>query len=68
MANKKKRDLQVKVFSSFEEENRAEHRRLARMTPMERLEEFAILQERMWGTKWTKEPMVKIASYEKLSW
>ncbi len=65
---KKKRDLRVTVFSSFEDENRAEHRRLAHLTPMQRLEEFAILQERMWGTKWTKDRMKKIATYEKITW
>ena len=64
----KKRNLRVEVFSSFEDENRAEHRRLAKMTPFERLDEFAILQERVWGKKWTDEPMVKIATYEKVSW
>lgn len=68
MVKKKKRELRVEVFSSFEDENRAEHRRLALLTPMQRMEEFAILQERMWGKKWTEEPMVKIVTIEKLSW
>ena len=63
-----KREMRVKVFSSFEEENRAEYRRRARMTPMERLEEFGKLQERAWGKKWTEEPMVKVATFEKLPW
>jgi hypothetical protein len=65
---KKKRELRVTVFSSFEDENRAEHRRLAHLTPMQRLEQFAILQERMWGTKWTKDRMIKTATFEKLTW
>ncbi|MCK4763646.1 MAG: hypothetical protein KAW12_15705 [Candidatus Aminicenantes bacterium] len=64
----KKKELRVSVFSSFEDENRAEHRRLALLTPMQRMEEFAILQERMWGKKWTEERIVKIASFEKLTW
>ncbi|MCP4221208.1 MAG: hypothetical protein GY765_41665 [bacterium] len=68
MTVKKKRDLSIEVFSSLEEENLAEYRRRARMTPMERMEEFAILQERAWGEKWTKEPMVKVISFEKISW
>ena len=68
MTAKKKRDMTIKVFSSIEEENLAEYRRRARMTPMERMEEFAILQERVWGNKWTKEPIVKVIRFEKISW
>jgi hypothetical protein len=68
MTAKKKRDIPIKVFSSIEEENLAEYRRRARMTPMERMEEFAILQERVWGDKWTKEPIKKVISIEKISW
>lgn len=68
MTAKKKRDMLIEVFSSIEEENLAEYRRRARMTPMERMEEFAILQERVWGNKWTKEPIVKVISFEKISW
>lgn len=68
MTAKKKRDMPIKVFSSIEEENLAEYRRRARMTPMERMEEFAILQERVWGDKWTKEPIIKVIRFEKISW
>jgi hypothetical protein len=62
------RPRKVAIFSSFEEENDAECDRLARMTPTQRLDEFAILQERVWGEKWTREPMRRIASIEKVSW
>jgi hypothetical protein len=65
---KQKRVLSVKMFSSFEEENRAEHRRLAALTPNQRLKEFSILQERVWGTKWTKDGIEKTASVEKVKW
>ena len=58
----------IKMFSSLEEENRFERQRLAQMTPEERCREFAILQERVWGSDWTSKPMTKIASYETLSW
>jgi len=69
MSNKKQdRVLSVKRFSSFEEENRAEHRRLAALTPNQRLKEFAILQERVWGTKWTGEGIKKTAEVEKVTW
>lgn len=68
MTAKKKRDMPIEVFSSIEEENLAEYRRRARMTPMERMEEFAILQERVWGKKWTKEPIKKVIRFEKISW
>ncbi len=47
MSNKKhKRELTIKVFSSFEGENRAEHRQLADLTPEQRWNEFSVLQER----------------------
>ena len=62
------RSMKIAVFASFAEENEAEHRRLAKMTPEQRCQEFAILQERQWGKKWTSEPIVKIATFEKVSW
>lgn len=55
----------VRIFTSFEEENRAEHRRLAGLTPEERLSEFAVLQERVWGELWTSLAMKKVASWER---
>lgn len=62
------RDTRVRIFSSFEEENAAEHRRLAKMSPQERLREFAVLQERHWGRGWGDLPMTKKATWEKVSW
>ena len=62
------RDTRVRIFSSFEEENAAEHRRLAKMSPQERLREFAVLQERHWGRDWGDFPMTKKATWEKVSW
>ena len=62
------RDTKVEVFSSFEEENAAEHSRLAAMSPEERCQEMAILQERMWGPEWTTKPIEKVASWEDVSW
>ncbi len=58
----------IRVFSSLEEENRFERQRLAQMTPGERCREFAVLQERMWGSDWTSKPMVKVASFETVAW
>ncbi|MGE5340182.1 MAG: hypothetical protein ACM3SY_01755 [Candidatus Omnitrophota bacterium] len=65
---KQNKVLSVKRFSSFEEENRAEHRRLAELTPELRLNEFAVLQERVWGIKWTEKAIVKTARIEKVKW
>lgn len=62
------KDKQVKIYHSFEEENEAEYERRAKMTPEERWTEFGILQVRTWGEKWTSEPIVKKATWEKLSW
>ncbi|MDQ1351337.1 MAG: hypothetical protein QG657_1639 [Acidobacteriota bacterium] len=67
LKEKQERVLVMKVFSSFEEENRAEHRRLAALTPYQGLKEFAILQERVWGTKWTRERILKNVRIEKVS-
>ena len=58
----------VEVFTSFEEENRAEHRRLRNMTPKERWDELAVLQARVWGDKWLREPMKRVVSIEKVEW
>lgn len=63
----RKRKLKVSVFSSFEDENRAEHRRLASMTPEQRWDEFAVLQERVWGEKWTNTPIEKKVRFEILN-
>jgi hypothetical protein len=62
------RNIEVKVYSSFEEENAAEHRRLAGMTHDDRLREFAVLQARRWGDGWGRAPMEKRASWERVSW
>jgi hypothetical protein len=59
---------EIRFFSSLEEENRFEYKRLASMTPDERLEEFAIIQERAWGKKWTSKPIKKVVSWEKVKW
>jgi hypothetical protein len=58
----------VRVFDSFEEENEAEHQRLAAMTHGERMQEFAVLQARRWGANWGRQRIVKRATWERLSW
>ncbi len=62
-----KRD-QVRFYTSFEEENEAEYQRRARMTPQERMQEFALLQKRQWGSKWTSERLVRKAWWERVAW
>jgi len=62
------RNTDVRVFSSFEEENAAEHRRLAGMSAEERMREFAELQTRRWGESWGKTPMELRATWERLDW
>ena len=63
-----RRRTEVRIFNSFEDENAAEHRRLARMSPQERCRELAVLQTRLWGELWRSVPIVKRASWEKLPW
>ena len=62
------RNTDVRVFSSFEEENAAEHQRLAEMSPEERMREFAVLQARRWGKSWGQKPMKMRAIWERLGW
>lgn len=62
------RNAEVRVFSSFEEENAAEHRRLAGMSPHDRLREFGVLQARRWGESWSQEPMQRKVTWERLRW
>lgn len=59
-----KRKLKVELFSSFDEENKAEHKRRVMMSIEERIQEFGILQERAWGKDWGRNPIVKKATYE----
>ena len=63
-----KRDLNIKVFNSFEEEAESEYRRRAQQSPQERMKEFAILQERCWGEKWTKSKIEHVVSFEEVDW
>ena len=63
-----KRNLKVELFYSFEEENEAENKRRSQMTKEDRLREFAILQERRWGSNWATTPIEKVVSYEKTDW
>lgn len=58
----------VEIFTSFEDENAAEHRRQAAMTPAERMHELAVLQARLWGEAWTAKPLVRRASWERVDW
>ena len=58
----------VEIFHSLEDENKAEDKRRAKMTPEERLAEFSVLQERRWGIGWYKKPIKKVATWEKVDW
>lgn len=62
------RNAEVRVFSSFEEENAAEHRRLAGMSHHDRLQEFAVLQVRRWGESWSQTPMQRTVTWERVRW
>jgi hypothetical protein len=58
----------VRIFNSFEEEETAERERRAAMTMVERLEEFAVIQTRIWGKSWTDTPISKKVVWEDLPW
>lgn len=59
-------DIEVKIFSSFEEENACEYKRRKKMSVEERCREFAVLQAQRWGADWFIKPIVKKVTYEKL--
>lgn len=63
-----RKDAKVRVFASFDEENAAEHRRLAGMDPQARLRELSLLQKRCWGDRWGTQPMIKKATWERVAW
>ncbi|GAB6089915.1 hypothetical protein [Spirochaeta dissipatitropha] len=58
----------VKIYSSFAEEAEAEYQRRSEQSPQDRIHEFAILQERCWGEKWTHQAMSRVVSFEKVPW
>ena len=61
-------DLKVEIFHSFKEENETENNRRSQMTTEDRLREFAILQERRWGSDWATKPIEKVVSYGVTDW
>jgi hypothetical protein len=60
--------VKVEIFNSFKDANTAEHKRCAYMSPKQRWDELAILQKRVWGSRWSRGKIKRIASYEKLRW
>jgi hypothetical protein len=64
--NTERRETEVEVFHSLLDENRAECKRRAKMTPEERWMEFVTLQKRAWGEDWHLQPIVKQATWEEL--
>ena len=58
----------VRVYTSFEEQEKAEIDRRSAMSIQERLNEFAIIQQRAWGKAWTDDPIRKKVSFEFLDW
>lgn len=62
------RDLRVRIYGSFKEENAAEDQRRALMTHEDRMREFEAIQERMWGEQWRSGPIEKVATWEWVDW
>ena len=57
---------QVRVFASLEAADEAESRRRGSQDRSQRLREFGVLQDRMWGEGWTSEPLVKAVWWERV--
>jgi hypothetical protein len=68
ISDMKKRNLTIKVYDSFEQEERADIQRRSNKTPKENLDEFAILQSRVFGENWHKQKMVRNITFEKVTW
>ena len=66
----KKKNIATKIefFSSFNSSNSADHIRWCNMSPKQRWDELAIIQKRVWGSRWTRGKIKRTASYEKLDW
>ena len=64
----KKRVLSIRVFNSFEEESKTEYNRRANQSSKERMREFAVLQERCWGKKWTQNRLEPVVTFEEVAW
>ena len=59
---------QVRLFSSLEEENAFERRRLAASSVEARLAEVRALEDRLRGPGWEKKPIEKVWSFELVDW
>jgi len=64
----KKRNLTIKVYDSFEQEEKAETQRRSKKTPRECLDEFGILQKRVFGEDWHQQKMVRTITFEQVTW
>ena len=62
------RNLQVQIFDCMESANDAEYLRRAQQSPQERMKEFAVLQERVFGKDWTQKKIEKVVSFEEVDW
>jgi hypothetical protein len=58
----------VEIFTSFDQENRAEDERRAAMDVAERLREFGVLLARVRGPAWVRDRIARIAQVEQVEW
>ena len=64
----KKRNLTIKFYDTFEQEEKAETQRRSEKTSKECLDEFVILQRRVFGENWHQQKMVRTITFEKVMW
>ncbi len=58
----------LRLFTSQKEAEEAELERRRKQTPEERMKEFSLLQERVWGEAWTSKPLVRVMKMRRLPW
>lgn len=62
------RNMTIQLFDSVEEENTAEYKRRAALSPEQRMIEFSAIQERVFGKEWQTKKIDPRVSYEILDW
>ena len=58
----------VKIYNSFQAAETANSSRLSLMSIEDRLKEFAVIQQRAWGKRWTETAIVKKITFEDVQW
>ena len=59
---------QIKIYNTCNEAEDADSKRISTMSPEERMNEFGVIQARIWGALWTDSKIQKKVSFGPLEW